>query len=148
MRIFSVGITLVAFAALPAWGGEPDLGALSEISTEGTSAQVARGKDGLLVVTIRAKGDSHISDEAPLKMSLSGKDVVWSKSEMTRKDAHADPKSPAGAKYPNPQFVVPFKVSGESATVQVDVTFFLCTKDLCARQQKTVALPLTVKPAS
>ena len=62
-------------------------------------------------------------------------------------------KKPEGQKYANPVvFEVPFTVAAPadkdtrkvSATVDAKMTFFICTAEICARQQKQVSVPVQV----
>jgi len=55
-------------------------------------------------------------------------------------------KPSASVKYPDPRFEVPLAVQGKGAgTVEAKMTFFVCTEQLCLRQQKTLSVPVTVE---
>ena len=60
---------LVASLAL---ASEVDPTTLYKITTDGTTAKVAPGKKGTLVLEIQSLRGAHVSDEAPLRIQLSG----------------------------------------------------------------------------
>lgn len=142
----SVFFVLTALSAPLAASAEQDLEALYELRTEGTSTSLKPGEPGRFVLSIRPKGDAHISDEAPLKVALGGKNLTWAKATLTRADAKPSPKQEPPAP---PTFEVPFQAGTTpgQAVVEANVTFFLCTQDVCARQQRAVSVPVTLQPA-
>jgi hypothetical protein len=122
--------------------GEANLEALSELSTEGTTTSVAPGGEGKLVITIRAKGDSHVSEEAPLKVQVSAEGATPSKDKLGR----ADLSPGTGTKGVSPRFEVPFRTgSGKEAQLKAEVTYFICTQDVCARQLRKLTVPVTLQ---
>jgi hypothetical protein len=143
--------TLCALGALaPAAalaGDDVDVTKLYEVTTEGSSTRVTSGEKGKLVLAIKSKDGAHISDEAPLKIQVGGKGVTPEKTSLTYKDQVS--KKAEGQKYPDPVvFEVPFRADPAAAvpaaTVEAKLTFFVCTDQICARQQKTVSLPVQV----
>jgi hypothetical protein len=49
-------------------------------------------------------------------------------------------------KYPDPRFEVPIAATGTGpGAVEAKLTFFICTADLCLRQQKTLSVPVRVE---
>lgn len=130
--IFGIGVLLsgAAFAA------EVDPSTLYELSTQGSSQKLKAGEQGKFVLEIRVKDGAHVSDEAPLKLAVSGQKVKPGKDKLTLADSVGKP---------NPRFEVP--VTAETAgkgAVDAKLTFFICTDKLCARQQKDVSVPVEV----
>lgn len=139
------------FAFLPSAalaGDDVDVTKLYEVTTDGSSSRITAGEKGKLVLAIRSKDGSHISDEAPLKIQLSGKGVTPEKATLAYKDQVS--KKADGQKYADPVvFEVPFSADPAAtapgaATLQAKMTFFVCTDQICARQQKTVSVPVQV----
>lgn len=121
---------------------EVDPAALYELSTAGTSSKVKSGEKGTFVLAIKTKSGSHVSDEAPLKFEITGKNVKPQKEKLSLSDAVG--KKVAGG-LTDPRFEIPF--TGEAAgpgAVDAKLTFFICTEKICARQQKTLSLPVQV----
>ena len=133
---------LVASLALAA---EVDPTTLYKITTDGTSAKVAPGKKGTLVLEIQSLKGAHVSDEAPLRIQLSGTGAVTpEKTQLVYGDSVRKPS--ASVKYPDPRFEVPLATQGKGpGTVEANMTFFVCTDQLCLRQQKTLSVPVTVE---
>ena len=127
---------LASLGAVCADAAEPDAASLYELSAAGTPARVKAGGKGTFTLEIRPRGEAHVSEEAPLKVELTGKNVKLARDKLVRADA-VSPRSP--------RFEVPF--TGESAgagSVEVKATFFICTENLCARQQKVLSVPVAV----
>ena len=146
MRLFSsltlMSSLLVASLALAA---EVDPTTLYKITTDGTTAKVAPGKKGTLVLEIQSLKGAHVSDEAPLRIQLSGTGAVSpEKAQLVYGDSVRKPS--ASVKYPDPRFEVPLAPQGKGpGTVEAKMTFFVCTDQLCLRQQKTLSVPVTVE---
>jgi len=146
MRAFSsltlMSSLLVASLALAA---EVDPTTLYKIATDGTTAKVAPGKKGTLVLEIQSLKGAHVSDEAPLRIQLSGTGAVTpEKAQLVYGDSVRKPS--ASVKYPDPRFEVPLAAQGKGpGTVEAKMTFFVCTEQLCLRQQKTLSVPVTVE---
>jgi hypothetical protein len=142
----------IALAALAAFtlGQAPDVTKLYQVTTDGSTTKVATGEKGKLVLSIKLDKAAHVSDEAPLKISLTGTGgVALEKATLAYADQVS--KKPAGEKYANPVvFEVPFTVDAPAkavaipAAVNAKMTFFVCTADICSRQQKEVSLPVQV----
>lgn len=142
--------TLVAVAALvgaacsTAFAGEEvDTASLYELSTDGSTSKLKAGEKGTFVLQIKAKDGAHVSEEAPLKLEVTGKNVKAEKAKLTLADSVA--KKAEGQQYANPRFEVP--ISAEAAgkgSVDAKLTFFICTDQLCSRQQKTLSVPVEV----
>jgi len=128
-----------------ATGAEVDPTTLYRLSTEGTTAKLAPGKKGTLVLEIQSLRGAHVSDEAPLRIQLSGTGAVTpEKTQLVYGDSVRKPS--ASVKYPDPRFEVPLAVQGKGpGAVEAKMTFFVCTAELCLRQQKTLSVPVTVE---
>ena len=138
---FLAGALLASLAV----AAEPDPSSLYRLTTEGTSARVGPGKKGVFVLEIQSLKGAHVSDEAPLKLQLSGTGAVApEKTQLTYADSTR--KSSAAVKYPDPRFEVPLAAQGKGpGTVEAKLTFFICTAEACLRQQKTLSVPVTVE---
>lgn len=134
----------ILFGASCALAQDVDPKSLYDLSSEGTTANVKPGGKGTLVLSISPKSGAHVSDEAPLKIELTGKNLKLDKAKLGREDSVA--KKQDGAQYVAPRFEVPFTgdVAG-SGSVDVKATFFICTDKICARQQKTLSVPVSVQ---
>lgn len=135
---------LLTLSATGAFAEDADPETLYELSTEGTPAKVKTGEQAKFVLSISAKPGAHISDEAPLKIELTGTNVKLSKTKLVREDSVTKKKE--GELFTSPRFEVPFTAAAAGAgKVDVKATFFICTDKICARQQKTVSVNLTAE---
>jgi hypothetical protein len=143
-RLVAVVGLLVSGVAMAVEDVDP--ASLYELRTEGTSAAVRSGEQGRFVLTIRTRPEAHVSDEAPLKLELKGQKVEVAKARLSLADSVG--KKAEGQAYTEPRFEVPFTAS-EAGTGAVDakLTFFICTDTLCARQQRTLSVPVQVEGA-
>ena len=125
--------------------GEPDPTTLYELSTEGSTQKVKAGEQGTAVLLIRAKQGAHVSDETPLKLDASGEGVKVTKKTFTYADSVT--RASAGMRrYPDPMFHIPFVATAPGkGKVDLKLTFFICTDKLCARQQRTLQVPVQVE---
>jgi len=141
-RFLVLSSSLVASLALAA---EVDPTTLYKVTTDGTSAKVPPGKKGTLVLEIQSLKGAHVSDEAPLKIQLSGTGTVTpEKTQLLYADSVRKPSS--SVKYPDPRFEVPLATQGKGpGTVEAKMVFFVCTDQLCLRQQKTLSVPVAVE---
>ena len=91
--------------------------------------------------SILTQGGSHISSDAPMKIELSSKAAKLDKEKLTLADSVT--KKEAGKEYVDPKFEVPFVVAAAGkASLEAKMTFFICTDKVCARQQKTLSIPV------
>ncbi|MBX5480908.1 MAG: hypothetical protein IRZ16_03510 [Myxococcaceae bacterium] len=135
---------LAAAGSFAAYAADVDPSSLYELSTEGTTRTIKAGEKGKLVIQITARPGAHISDEAPLKIELSGTRVKTEKENLTLADSVA--KKAEGQKYANPRFEVPLIAnSAGHGSVDAKMTFFVCTETICSRQKKTLSLPIEVQ---
>jgi hypothetical protein len=122
---------------------EVDVSKLYEITTEGSSRKLEPGKPGTFVFSVKTVEGAYISDEAPLRIDLSGKKVKPAKERLTLADSvtrDAEKKPP-----PDPRFEVPITPDGQGkGEVEAKATLFICTAKLCVRQQRTVSVPVEV----
>lgn len=136
--------TLIVLSAACAFADDADPSSLYELSTEGTPAKVKAGEEAKMVLAISAKNGAHISEEAPLKVELTGTNVKLTKTRLSREDSVAKKKE--GEAHVSPRFEVPFTAAAAGAgKVDVKATFFICTDKICARQQKTLSVNVTAE---
>jgi hypothetical protein len=142
-----LGLLLGALALVACRGAlaaeDPDASNFYEIRTDGSSQKVKVGEKGMLVLSIKTKSGAHISDEAPLKVELTGNKLKPEKAKLTRADSVG--KREAGQVFADPRFEVPFVgEAGGKGSVDATLTFFVCTDKICSRQHKTVSVPVEV----
>ena len=90
------------------------------------------------MLAIRAQGGAHVSDEAPLKLELTGTQAEPAKTQLALQGLGGARRRP-GQQYADPRFEVPFTAAAAgTGTLEAKLTFFICTEKLCARQQKTL----------
>lgn len=134
----------LSLTAACAFAQDADPSSLYQLSTEGTPSKVKAGQEAKMVLQISAKDGAHISEEAPLKVELTGTNVKLAKEKLTREDSVAKKKE--GEEHVSPRFEVPFTAAAKGAgKVDVKATFFICTDKICARQQKTLSVELTAE---
>ena len=143
-RITSLAAALAALASTQVHAeGQVDPTTLYEVSTEGTSTKVKAGEQGVFVLSIKSKSGAHVSDEAPLKLELKSAQLAPAQEKLALKDSVA--KKAQGQQFVDPRFEVPFKATAAGkGTLEAKLTFFICSEQLCARQQKTFSLPVEV----
>jgi hypothetical protein len=139
-RLAALVLALCGSAAL----ADPDPASLYEISTESAPAALKVGEKGKLTLEIRSRPGAHVSDQAPLRLELSGKNVKPDKEKLTLADSLG--KKAAGQEYANPRFEIPFAgATAGKGSLDAKLTFFICTEKVCARQQKTFNFPVEVQ---
>jgi hypothetical protein len=134
------GWGLAAVLAFTACGAaiakDVDPGTLYEVTTRGSTEKLKPGETGSFVLQITPKPGAHVSDEAPLRLELKGQNVKVEKTKLTLADSVAKP---------NPRFEVPVKAEAAGkGSVDGKLIFFICTETLCARQQKTLSVPIEI----
>jgi hypothetical protein len=116
---------------------------LYELNTQGTSHKLRSGGKGTLVIALKTKNGSHVSGEAPFKIEVVGKGVQPEKEKLALADAVS--KKPVSDGVMDPRFEVPLTAASPGkAQVDAKLTFFICTEKICARQQKTLSVPIEV----
>ncbi|RKH77150.1 hypothetical protein D7X99_32675 [Corallococcus sp. AB032C] len=143
-RLPTLAPLLLTLVGAPVLAQDVDPATLYEVTTEGTSTQVKAGGQGTFVLAIKSKPGAHVSDEAPLKLELTGKQLTPALKTLTREQSVA--KKADGQQFVDPRFEVPFTaVSAGKGTLDATLTFFICTEKICARQKKTFSLPVEVQ---
>ncbi|AKF81265.1 hypothetical protein SAMN05443572_1097 [Myxococcus fulvus] len=142
--VTSVAALLVACVwAAPASADEVDPASLYDVSTDGSSSQVKAGEKGVFVVSVKTKSGAHVSEEAPLKLDVKGTQLTVAKEKLGREDSVS--KKAAGQEFADPRFEVPFTAAAAGkGSVDAKLVFFICTEKICARQQKTLSVPVEV----
>jgi len=127
------GVVSVARAGEPA----DDAAKLYDLKVEATP-RLAKGAGGVLTVTIQPKNGGELHKEAPIKLKVrAGEQVALSKATLDRGDMKM-----AGA---SGAFEVPFKASASGkASIEGDLSFYICTEKICARQDRKVSVPVEV----
>jgi hypothetical protein len=133
-------LVVLSLAAAVACAQAPEVQTLYDISADGSSPTVKAGQAGKLVLSIQTKAGAHVSDEAPLKIELSSKEAKLDKSKLTLSDSVTKKKAGSN-EYPNPRFTP--TVQGKMS-IEAKMTFFICTDKVCARQTKTLNVPVEV----
>lgn len=134
---------VLAGAAFAQSGEQVDPKTLYELTTQGSSQKVKAGGRGTLVVAIKNKSGSHISTEAPFKIEVSGRGLQPAKGQLRLADAVEKRAVPDGVA--DPRFEVAFAASAPGrGEVDANLTFFICTEKICARQQKAISLLVDV----
>lgn len=143
-RLFASAVAALSLLACSrAFAEAPDTSKLYSVQAEATPS-VKAGDQGKVTITFKTEAGAHISDEAPLKIVLSGKNVTPAKATLHYQDSLA--QKTAAQSYPDPRFEVPFTTQAKGqGEVDAKMTFFVCSANLCARHEQTVALPVTVK---
>lgn len=136
-------VALVALLAAPALRAQTP----SDTGADGYTIEAAApqkplrvGEKGKLLLAIHPKAPWHVDPRAPLTIKLElPAGLTAEKAQLGRKDA-LDPKAEV------PRFEVPFAAAAAGPQeARAHLKFFLCRDTICAQQQKTVALPVTVK---
>lgn len=136
-----VGTLVAVPLAHAAAAGESDLASLYDVRTDGSTQKAKVGDKGKFVLSIKTKNGSHVSDEAPLKLEVTGNGVNVEKNKLTYADSVAK-KLPPG-QYADPRFEIPFTIEKPGTnSVDANLTFFICTDKVCARQSQKIHLPV------
>lgn len=135
MKLFAV---LILLAVGPAQAAQD----LCAVSTGGTTTSLKPGEKGTFVIAFSLGEGAHVSEDAPLKISLSGEKVTFEKPLLTLADSVA--KKQGGEPYPAPRFEVGFVPAAGAKSVEATLSFYVCTATQCVRQTRTVSVPLEV----
>ncbi|MBF5041184.1 hypothetical protein FGE12_02210 [Aggregicoccus sp. 17bor-14] len=138
-------LVLALLAPLRAVAGEPAAapGSRFELSTEGSSLRLRAGERGVFVLTVKTRGGAHVSDEAPLKLLLQSAQLTPAKTRLGQADSVA--RKQPGEAYVDPRFEVAFTAPRPGrASLDAQLTFFLCMEERCERMERSVSLPVEV----
>jgi hypothetical protein len=110
------------------------------IETGDSTASLATGERGKLVLVIRAQGSWHVDPRTPLKVDLvAPAGLQLEKTRLGKKDV-VDPKSES------PRLEAPFTAAAAGRhDVRAKLDFFVCSADACVKQVREVAIPVTVR---
>ncbi len=133
--IHAAALALAAVLAAP----DADAAQSYRIATTGSTAQLAAGATGKVVLAIEPVGKVHVHPQAPLKITVeSSPGLRIEKAQLGHKDA-VDPKSEA------PRFEVPFSaLAAGKQEARAKLDFFVCSDQWCVKQVKDVVVPVTV----
>jgi len=140
-RVLAGALILIASGGV-AMANEVDPSTLYEITTQGSSNRLKSGESGKFILQITPKAGAHISEETPFKLELQANNVALEKTKLTIADSLAKPDA---QKHVVPRFEVPLiaQAPGKGG-VDGKLVFFICTEKVCARQQKTIKVPVEV----
>lgn len=136
-------LTALSFASalLLACKGEAQEADVSKLyRVEASASPVKAGETGTFHVAIRPNGDAHVKPETPFrgKISATGPLTV-SKTQIGYTD-HVKVENQG------PVFEIPFQATGPGAgELKADLTFFVCTAELCQRTTNQVSVPVQVQ---
>ena len=133
MRKLMIAVAMLAMAGV----AHADEAKKYEIKIAPASAKA--GARSAARFEIDAVPGSHVSDEAPLKISLQAQGLKLEKDKLTTADIVAGKGS-------SPKFEIPFTAEKAGQTsIEGKAIFIVCTKELCEREQDTLHIPVTVK---
>lgn len=133
-------LSLVCFAApWSALAEDPidEAARLYEVEISATP-KLSTGAAGQVVVRIEPKPGAEIHKTAPISLTLEGQGVQTAKKKLGRAELTMEGE--------NASFTVPF--TGETpgpASIDAQLTFYVCTDNVCARQQRQATLPITIE---
>lgn len=136
-------LTALSFASalLLACKGEAQEVDVSKLyRVEASASSVKAGETGTFHVAIRPNGEAHVKPETPFrgKISATGP-ITVSKTQI----AYADHVK---VENQGPVFEIPFQATGPgSGEIKADLTFFVCTAELCQRTTNQVSVPVQVQ---
>ena len=135
----------LAFALFPAalLAGQDDAVLAASAYTLDSSPgpiKLKKGEAGRAHFAVVPKAGAHVSPEAPVTIKLSGGPAI----EIPKvKLGRADTKATAAQGI---EVELPFTAkSAGQEELKADVVFFICVKDLCARQQKSLSFAVTIE---
>jgi hypothetical protein len=139
---FAAALALCAPQAARASAADEALLAASAYTLDTTPGviHVRKGAVGSARFAVKPKPGAHVSPDAPVLVLLSsGGSVDFPKVKLTRADSK--PTAEQGV-----EVLLPFNAKTLGAeTVKADVTFYICVKDLCARQQKSLNFAVAIE---
>jgi hypothetical protein len=140
-KLLPVALACAALAA-PARAAEPadDAARGYAIETGDSTASLARGEQGRIVLVLRAKAAWHVDPRTPLKVDLAAPaGLQLAKARLGKQDV-VDPKAES------PRLEAPFTaVAAGRHDVRAKLDFFVCSADACVKQVREVTIPVTVR---
>ena len=140
---------LIPFAALSiataalAQQAPPDPATLYELSASMGAPKICAGQPATLVIAVKAKPGNHISEEAPLRIELSGVNAIPVKAALKLSDSLV--KKEHGKEITEVRFEVPYTTAQPgSAQADARAIVFVCTENLCLRDKKDLSVPFEV----
>lgn len=119
--------------------GDIDPKSLYEIEAK-VSEGLSPGDTGTLTLAIRPKAGAEVKAETPLRAKLQPKGPVQIEADQLAYDDH---KRVEGK---GPVFEVPLQaVEAGEGVVDVDLTFFICTAELCMRTKEDLSLDYRIQ---
>ena len=117
---------------------DEDPAKLYELSVK-APVKVAKGGTGTLTVRITPKGAGELHNDTPLSVAITpSANVSFEKLKYTRPDAKVSAKETS--------FEVPFTAKEKGAgKIEAKAVFFICTSQLCARQERTETVNVAVE---
>lgn len=137
-----LGGLLVAVCSVPslaeAAGPKQDPSRLYDISFSATP-KVKPGGQGTVEVRITPKHGAEVHSEAPVRLVLEAPtSLELQKTKLGRPDLKMQGTEAT--------FEVPFSTSAAGpAEIDAQLSFFICTDQICARQQRSAKLPVSVE---
>lgn len=130
----TVSVALVLLVSACALAGKTD----GLFTVEPKPATAKAGEKGTAEIVFKVKPEGHISNEAPLKVTLTATNATLAKDKLTKSDAvYKD----GGATVP-----VAFTAGTKGeASIEASLVFFMCSKDICERHERKVTVPVTVQ---
>lgn len=107
---------------------------------EASVSPVKAGETGTFHLAIKPQGDAHVKPETPFrgKISATGP-ITVSKADIGYAD-HSRVENQG------PVFDLPFQATGPgTGEIKADLTFFVCTAELCQRTTNQVTVPVQVQ---
>jgi hypothetical protein len=138
----ALAVLAALLAAPAARAGDPsaDAAASYRIDTAGSTAQLAQGGKGTLVLSIVPLAKVHVHPQAPLKITLDATPgLKLAKTSLGK----ADPVDPTAD---GRRFEVPFVAQAagkQEARAKLD--FFICSDQWCVKQVKDVTVSVDVR---
>jgi hypothetical protein len=111
-----------------------------KVTSDGTAAKVKAGQKGALVVNVVALNGFKVSQETPFSLKLAATDGVKLDAQTFARKDLVD----SNAKDPQVKTFFTGAAKGEQ-TVNVDVTFFLCSDKLCQRMTAKHTIKLNIE---
>ena len=101
--------------------------------------KLKQGAPGAVFLRVAPKPGAHVSPDAPLTVNLSGGAAIdLPKLKLTRADSK--PYGDQGV-----EVTLPFSAKAKGADeLKASFIFYICLKDVCARQQKSLSFPVSI----